>query len=349
MSKIMLKVQEKTLTEQEKKYVVTLRKSGKTLKQIGKKLNVSVRKIRLLLKNVLGDEYAKYYQGNRAEKYRKKLTKEEMSELLKIRNIGKSLREMSKIINSSIAFVKKNLIKAGEKGLKSRVTKQKKVLTKQQIISNFKACYNSFTTELNIDSPRIFDDLKTEAKDIFFDVINQFHSPLFKIELKIPVFVYLFLRDKGFGITFSLLMKISKQTKHECFHMLKKIDGTFSNHVTRNRKQIILEKIRKIRAKFQLDPQLLENANKILRKLWPILCNTTDQVVAGTVSVLALISLQSNSPPYYLICKEIKITQGAVIYQVKKIVSHFGVSGFNTLCKSRELLYKEVLLKVVGR
>ncbi len=217
------------------------------------------------------------------------------------------------------------------------------VLAKKRINSQFHTCYNLFVRRLNSESTKGAGSLRKKALITFFKVLKEFPSPLFKIKLKIPVFIYSFLRDEGVNIAFSLLVIISKSSRHECFHMLKKISISSSKYTTRDRERIILANINRVKSNLKLSLEFYKNASKLFYKLWMILSNTTDRVVAGTVSVLALISIHASSPPSSNICKELKITQSAVIYQIKKIVRYFCVSGFTTLNKSRELLNKEVL------
>ncbi len=224
----------------------------------------------------------------------------------------------------------------------------KKVLKKKKTDSQFHACYDLFVRRLDAESIEGIDSLRKKALKTFHKVLKEFSSPLFKIKLKIPVFIYSFLRGEGVNITFSLLVEISKSSRHECFHMLKQIGRSSLTYTTRDREKIILDIIDKIRSSFKLSLEFFINASKIFYKLWTILSNTTDRVVAGTVSVLSLVSIQASSPPNSYICKELRITQSAVIYQVKKIVRYLGISGFTTLHKSRELLDNKVLQSVIN-
>ncbi|KKK97814.1 hypothetical protein LCGC14_2649010 [marine sediment metagenome] len=163
-----------------------------------------------------------------------------------------------------------------------------------------------------------------------------------------PVFVFSFFRVKGIDVTFSLLRRLSGLTLHECFQTIKKISGTFPEYATRDRKQVILKKINEIKYFFHLNSLFFENASKILQKLWGILNNTTDRIVAGTVSALALISIHNNSLKLSFICQKIEIAHSSVIYQVKKLVKNLGFTGFTKLNESQELLCSEVLKKVIG-
>ena len=338
----------KTFSEQQKREVVALRKEGNILEAIKNITKIPMHSIRCILKEKLGDEYFTYQRGNHSQKYREGWREEEVAEIIKLRNIGKSIKEIRGLTGTSDLFVKRVLIQEGCEDLMPTTWSHRKPLTKEQVISKFKEWYYKFARVVKAGSPRVLGPLKTEAIETFIGVLEGLPQPLHERDRLIPVFVYSFFRAKGFNVTFSLLKRLSGLTRHDCFHMLKKIYGTFPEYVTRDRKHVVLNKIREVESSFQLNSQFFENATKILQELWESLNNTTDGVIAGTVSALALIALNSNSPTLSHICQKIGIQQSTIIYQIKKLVKRLGVSGFTTLGRSKELLCSEVLEKVVG-
>ncbi len=229
--------------------------------------------------------------------------------------------------------------------LKSAISKKK---ISQQIILIFNDWYFTFAKEQNIGSPRVLSPLKLEAKKIFLRTLEELSPSLPKIGILTPVFIFSFFRDKGFSIPFHLFRSLSGLTRHKYFQILKRIAGIFPNYATRDRKHIILKGIANVKSSFHLDSQFIENSGKIMQKLWSILSNTTDSVVVSTVSVLALLPSLNNSINPTIICKKMGVSHSAVIYQVKRIVKAFNISGYTTLNKSRELLCVEVLEKVVN-
>lgn len=161
--------------------------------------------------------------------------------------------------------------------------------------------------------------------------------------------MYSYFRAKGIDVTFSLLRELTGMTRHQCYMTLKKVYDIFPEYKTRDREQIILNRIHDILVHFRLSLAFFENARKILLKLWGLLQGTTDSVVAGTVSVLSLISLNLLSPRVRNICERIGITHSTILFQIKnKLLTSLGISGFTTLTKSKELVVDEVLKKVVG-
>ena len=338
----------RVFSEQQKKGVVTLRKSGYLLKAIKDITTIPVRNIQAILKEELGDEYLKFQHGYHRQSYRKGWRKEEAAEILKLRNSGKSLKEIRQLTGLSIIFIKRVLIQEGANDIIPYTWNYKKPLTEEQLISRFKKWYYKFARAVKVGSPKVLGPLKEEAIETFRGVLEGFTQPSHKIDKLIPVFVYSFFRTKGINVSFPLLKKLSGLTSSECFGMLKKINGTFSEYMTRDRKQIILSKVQVIESDFQLNPRFYKNAYKILQKLWGILSNTTDRVVAGTVSALALISIHNDSPLLHKVCQKFEIRQSTVIYQIKKLVKRYNVSGFTTLGGSKDLVCSEVLRKVVG-
>lgn len=334
----------RNFSDHQKNTVVTLRKNGITLEDIEGITGIFVYNIQEILEEELGEERFRYMLGYHWQKYEKGWLKEEAAEVLVLRDSGKSLKEIREMTNTSDGFVKRILIKNGDKDLKPDTWKYRRPLTKEQVITKFKEWYYKFARAV---TPKMLGSMKTEALKTFLNLVKGLTQPSHKIDQLIPVFVYSFFRTKGIDITFPLFKKLSGLTRHEIFCMLKKIGDTFPEYIIRNRKQIILNKINTVKSEFHFNYLFYKNADKILRKLWDILSNTTDRVVAGTVSTLALISINGNSP-INNICQKLEIKQSTVIYQIKKLVNKFEVSGFTTLGESKDLIYSDILERVVG-
>lgn len=335
-------------SEQQKERVVTLRKDGNILEVIKDITKIPVHHISAILKNELGEECSNYRLGSRCQKYREGWREKEASEILRLRGKGKSLKEIKKLTNISSVFIKRVLIQKGAEDLKPDAFAYGRPPAKNQVVSMFNEWYYKVARAVKAGSPKVLGPMKAEAIEIFLNLLKGLPQPSHKRNELITVFVYSFFRTKGINVPFSLLRKLSGLTKHEYFHMLKKINGIFPEYMTRDRKNIILGKVHEIENSFQLNSGFFKNASIIAQKFWGILSNTTDTVVAGTVSALALISIQSTSPTLSKVCQELKIQQSTMIYQIKKLVKRLNVSGFTTVGKSKELLFREVLKEVIG-
>ncbi|KKN02227.1 hypothetical protein LCGC14_1119890, partial [marine sediment metagenome] len=174
-------------------------------------------------------------------------------------------------------------------------------------------------------------------------------SPSYKhLNRILPVFIFSFLRANTIDVSISLLLNLSGMDRHKCFQALKRINGIFPEYVKRDRKQVVLGKVRMIKVSFGLDSGFFENATKILQRFWEFLCNTGDNIIAGTIAALALLSVHSNLP-VLRVCEKIGISQSAVIYQLKnKLLERLNITGFKTFRQAKKMLTSEVLEKVVG-
>ena len=81
---------------------------------------------------------------------------------------------------------------------------------------------------------------------------------------------------------------------------------------------------------FQFDPEFLQVSNSLLKKFWSYISNTTDNILAGVISVLTMVKLDTQSIHYYDVCKYLSIGMSTVFYQVKdKILKPLHIKGFN--------------------
>ena len=87
-------------------------------------------------------------------------------------------------------------------------------------------------------------------------------------------------------------------------------------------------------------------SSKILNKFWDQISCTSDNVVAGLISSLSLLTAFKDIITVNKICKKLDIKMSTVQTQVKKnFIARYNVSGFKSLVKSADLL-KEILTKL---
>lgn len=330
----MIEIESQTRTE-----IVKLRKLKTSLLSILEKTGTHVVNIANVLKDELGDQY---------DLYSLKIPKidfsdQEIEEIVYLRKNWTTLKQI-------LEHTKKILIELGEnEDLIPLTRKPKELLTKEQITSRFEGWYYKFARELKVGTPRVLGLLKIEAIKGFFNVLEGVPQPSHCRDKLMPVFVYFFFRAKGINVTFSLLTKLSGLKRQKCFHLLKKVNGLFPEYIQRDRQRVIIAKIQDVEDTYHLDSVFSKNAEKILQKLGKFLDNTTDGVIAGTIAALAFISINDNCLTVSKICQRIGITHSAVIFQVKnKLVKKFHISGYTTFNRSKELLIREILEKIVG-
>ena len=82
-------------------------------------------------------------------------------------------------------------------------------------------------------------------------------------------------------------------------------------------------------------------SKKILYKLWEVIKNTKDDVVAGLVSSISVLCSFPEKATINSICKKLGIKMNTIQVQVKKkIFDNFNENGFVSLVKSAGLLKK---------
>ncbi|KKM61415.1 hypothetical protein LCGC14_1531940 [marine sediment metagenome] len=275
---------------------------------------------------------------------------EKVGNILKLRKSGKTILKIKEITSLPLSLVKKVLIVEGKENLKPSPRLSSSLLTKGEILAQFGEWYYRFVNELSTNSTAKFEHLRGKAIKILFQILDELpKSPSYKhLNRILPVFIFSFLRANTIDVSISLLQNLSGMDRHKCFQALKRINGTFPEYIKRDRKQVVLGKVRMIKVFYGLDSRFFENATKILQRFWEFLCNTGDNIIAGTIAALALLSVHSNLP-VLRVCEKIGISQSAIIYQLRnKLLKRLNITGFKTFRQAKKVLTSEVLEKVVG-
>jgi len=242
------------------------------------------------------------------------------------------------------------LIVEGKENLRISPSVSSRLLAKGEILAQFGEWYYKFGNELSTNSTVKLEQLREKAIKTFFKVLDELpKSPSYKhLNRILPVFIFSFLRANTIDVSISLLLNLSGMDRHKCFQALKRINGIFPEYVKRDRRQVVLGKVRMVKVSFGLDSRFFENATKILKRFWEFLCNTGDNIIAGTIAALALLSVNSNLP-VLRVCEKIGISQSAIIYQIRnKLLRGLNITGFKTFRQAKKVLISEVLEKVVG-
>ena len=80
---------------------------------------------------------------------------------------------------------------------------------------------------------------------------------------------------------------------------------------------------------------------KIFSKLWDVIKNTSDNIIAGLVCSISNLCIYEHKIPVTASCNKLDIAQGTINTQMKnKIFSYFKIKGFSGLVKSAGLLLK---------
>ena len=206
-----------------------------------------------------------------------------------------------------------------------------------------------------IEISRIFEslNLSSSLKDIVFNRFKKirrelrpgtkFRSP----EKLIPICIYYTLKFQNVSINEKELLEVSKISKKE-FNTFKLMLSDFlPGYKMRKRKDYILQKISEIGNTFDLNMEFYFQSKKTLYKLWEIIKNTKDDVIAGLVSSITVLSSFPEKASVNSICKRLGIKMSTIQSQVKKnIIDRFHVSGFVSLVKSAGIL--KVIMEKLG-
>ncbi|MEJ2251102.1 MAG: hypothetical protein P8Y97_15795, partial [Candidatus Lokiarchaeota archaeon] len=203
--------------------------------------------------------------------------------------------------------------------------------------------------EARVEVKRIFEYLKlpkaymNETIDLVLDIRSQLAkgTKYHNIQRLVPVVIYISLKLK--------LIPINQYEVIELGHINKKDFNAFKlqiyrvkpDYIERNRKEYVIRRIFEIREHFGLDMMFYNIAVSILEKMWAVIKNTTDDVIAGLVSSIVILcsyhdhdNINVNS-----LCQMLGIRMSTIQSQVsRKIFQRLKVPGFQSLVRSSDLL-----------
>jgi hypothetical protein len=142
------------------------------------------------------------------------------------------------------------------------------------------------------------------------------------------------------------LLDIAKVSKKDYQYCKLKISPLIPQYCELNRKDLILNKINGVREKYELGMDFYWDTKTILMKLWERIKCTTDNVIAGLASSIAILCHYRDKVTISAICKTLNIEMSTIQGQVKrKIIQRYKMAGFRGLVSSADLL-KTVIYKL---
>lgn len=163
-----------------------------------------------------------------------------------------------------------------------------------------------------------------------------------------PIIIYMFFNMKGHNLDIKDIINIINISDKDMRQGLKEVINVYPEYLKKDKKMLVLNRVKQIRAKFNLPIEFITNSEAIMEKFWPYIHNTTENVIAGTVCVLTIIAMDITEYYYTEICKSIGIAPSAVIYQIRtNLFRRLHISGFQSVAKSREMI-RELILKNVN-
>ena len=229
----------------------------------------------------------------------------------------------------------------------SRSVQLEKLNRLQSIRDNKK----SILEHAKIEITRIFNALEipNSLHDIIFQSFKKLRDKIPErtkyrsVEKLVPITIYHVFRHKNLQINEEKLLEVSKISKKD-FNKFKLMIQDFLPKLGEyKRRDYIQGKIMEITQTFDLGMPFYYHSKMIMDKLWEIIKDTKDTVIAGLVSSITILCSTDRSITVNHLCKEIGIRMSTIQSQVeRKIFKTFKISGFTSLVKSSNLL-KDVL------
>ncbi len=203
---------------------------------------------------------------------------------------------------------------------------------------------------------RIIEALKLKfslkAKKILFENTIRIRNKLEKgtkfrnMEKLVPITLYVYCKTHGFSINYKELLEVSKITKNEFLSFLKQIQHYIPQYSSRNRQEYIAQKILEITEQFHMEMDFYYQSKAIMNKLWEMVKNTKDDVVAGVACSISALCCYNDRIKVKNICDKLHIRMSTIQSQIKtNIFDRLNISGFTSLIRSANLL-KKVMQKM---
>ncbi len=161
------------------------------------------------------------------------------------------------------------------------------------------------------------------------------------VEKLVPVVMYYCLKLRSIARPETDFIDTSEITKKEFNHFKIQVKHFLPKYNEYNRQMVILQKISYIQAEFNLDRAFNLFTRKVLYKLWGLIKNTKDDVVAGLCASISALCAYQDILNVNSICNLLGIRMSTIQSQVKKnFFTRFRVEGFVSLVKSSDLLVK---------
>lgn len=229
-------------------------------------------------------------------------------------------------------------------------------LSKLNTMINSANTWKNKREEIHAVVGRIFGDLHlTDHKSVkemvietSFRVWNKLPSgsKYRNIEKLASFITYACLKLRNIPVNKEEIVECSVLSKKEFNHFLLQLRNFIPRYETRNKQKYIVQRISEITEHFNLGIEYYYLSKKILFRLWKEIKNSTDNVIAGLVCSISLLSLKKRDIRVSAICNHLGIRMSTIQSQVKqKIFKRFKVEGFQSLIKSSDLL-REILKKL---
>lgn len=161
------------------------------------------------------------------------------------------------------------------------------------------------------------------------------------------VILYMELKVKAINVPLDEILSKTNMSKEDFKEVLMEAAIYYPAYCKRDKIPLILKKIDEVRNHFSLGLEFTKSSNNILRKVYGYIKNTKDDVIAGVVCALSLISFENYAISVSKLCDFVGIKMSTVNYQVKqKLFNNLNIEGFTSLIKS-SFMVKDLMLNVI--
>ena len=166
------------------------------------------------------------------------------------------------------------------------------------------------------------------------------------VEKLVPVIIYYTFKLRNISINEEELINASGISKKEFKDFFLQLRNFIPEYAKRNRQDYIIQKMLQVTEYFDLGLRFYYLSKKIMYKLWELIKNTTDDVIAGVATSISALCSYKDFINVNAICKMLGIKMSTVQFQVReRIFRKLKVDGFISLVRSSDLL-KEIMEKL---
>ncbi|KKL98049.1 hypothetical protein LCGC14_1828290, partial [marine sediment metagenome] len=328
--------------------VVEFWKQGNSLRRISGLTRFAL----YIVKAILAEELGSFYENRSSrltyEEIKQLVPEEKFKQIVKLKENGKDICEIFDISKFPIKIIKIYLKEVGNRHLRFNST--------EFSAKNVKQLYDSLTSKMirlkqkslgmkpkssMVNIKQRVNDLREVCVRQCIDVreVARGNSIYWSLNVLGPIFIFKFLQANGLHFNFHSFIQTLQIDKREYFKGLKKINDFFlREYGYRDRKLQVMSIIEEVKAFFGLSLEFYQNAQKIIDRLWALLQNTTDEVLAGVISVLSVISINDESATVKVICDIIGTSYSSIIYQIRnKLLKRLNITGFKTFRQAKKV------------
>ena len=222
--------------------------------------------------------------------------------------------------------------------------RQKKKYRENTLYKRFESIYDKIIESLK---PTVDPNIEQECFTFFLEIWNRIKkgTKLRAPEILSPITIFMCFYMKGIHLEIKNICRRIKMTDKEFRQILNETIKIYPEYLKRDREILVRNKLELFKTELRFPDEFIVNANAILEKFWPFIQHTTETVIAGTIAILTVIGMDIKTYNYTQICKKIRCSQSAVLYQIKnKIFKTLNIPGFESIRQSREMI-KELIIK----